>query len=107
LQTKPLHSTPNFPAIKVLVYEFDEGLASLFTRFLEKSKLAFKFAPTFTDLLNDFRSKQYKACFIDIDLNFGEDDLEKFVKLIQKVKLQEESFRTSQIYCIYCKHCSN
>jgi DNA-binding response OmpR family regulator len=104
LQTKPLNPIPNFPDIKVLVYEFDEGLTNLFTRFLEKSKLSFKFAPTFTDLLKDFRSKQYKACFIDIDLNFGEDELEKFIKLIQKVKLQEESFRTSQIYCIYCKY---
>ena len=68
-----------FPEIKVLLYEVDEALKNLFSRFFEKSRINFKFSKDFKDLIKDFRTRQYKACFIDIDLNIREDDLERFI----------------------------
>jgi DNA-binding response OmpR family regulator len=68
-----------FPEIKVLLYEVDEALKNLFSRFFEKSRINFKFSKDFKDLIKDFRTRQFKACFIDIDLNIREDDLERFI----------------------------
>ncbi len=39
----------------------------MFNRFLEKSKIELKLASNFTELIKEFKTKAYKACFIDID----------------------------------------
>ena len=46
--------------------------------------------------------KEFKAFFIDIDINVKSEDLEKLVEYNEILRNEDPSFKC-RIYCFYCK----
>ena len=81
--------------IKVLIFDHNESLRELFSRFLDKSKFQVTFTPTFPKFLKEFKTKEYKACFLDIDQHLSNENLDKFVREMQNIKLVDDYFKLS------------
>ena len=69
----------------------------------KKNNLEYKFVNSLYELMSEFKTKQFKACFIDIDMHFNQETLERFVGLSEQLKKGDDDFKFTQIYCIYCK----
>lgn len=87
----------------MLLFNHDEIIKNLISLSLERSNIKFKNVATFKHFVQELKTKEYKACFIDIDLQVNTECLEKFVSILNKLKTDDESFKSSQVYCIYCK----
>lgn len=52
-----------------------------------------------------YKTKEYRACFIDIDVNVRTDDLEKFVEQLNKFSNSQsvEGYQRYKVYCLYSR----
>lgn len=103
----------NVEDTKVLLYQPDEMMKNLFKKYLQKHKIYFNIALTFKDLLKIFKViiffdnfsiqlREFKACFIDIDINVKGEDIEKLVAINAKFRMDDPPYKC-RIYCFYCK----
>jgi hypothetical protein len=77
-------------------------MKNLFKKYLQKHRIQFKLASGFKEFLKAFRTKNFKACFIDIDVNVKTDDLEKLVNLMTKFNEPDTPSSSNNKYKIYC-----
>ena len=77
-------------------------MRNLFKKYLQKHKIYYHFAQNFKDLIKTYKLKQYKACFIDIDINVKSEDLEKLVSINEKFRNEEPPYKC-RIYCFHSR----
>ena len=100
--------------LRVLLFQHDEMMKNLFKKYLQKHQIFFNFATSFKDLLQtfkvrglfyqfiiNFQSKQYKACFIDIDVSIKSEDLDELVDVNESFRQQTPPYKC-RIYCFHC-----
>lgn len=70
---------------------------------LQSHRITYHLAHSFKEFIQEFRTKEYRACFLDIDIQVSFENLEKFISIMSKLKTEDESFRCTKVYCLFCK----